>query len=167
MGKGFLGQVLGDAGDVYAVMLAATGDQAAAKDALVFVETEATRYNLSLAPLAKAYAQLLVSFRSAGMPDHSRAIFLGMVSVWAAVRIPAASRDESMHAVVHMVCSGRISKETFRHLGEHIPGAVHVAALAMDTNPRSFMEQLEFPGLATSEFLPKFAAALREAFPTR
>ena len=160
--------------DRYKIALnAALGSQEAANEAFEFASNEAERLGIALGPTVEGYTKLAAATKGTTLEGQaSREIFS---SVAEAIRVVGGNAEQTqgaLTAIEQIISKGTVSAEELRgQLGERLPGAFRIAAEAIQEEGESLDEAtarlnelLQRGELAASDFLPKFAASLRENF---
>ncbi|MBU7576650.1 MAG: tape measure protein [Flavihumibacter sp.] len=92
-------------------------------------------------------------------------IFEGVSTGIAAMNLDAETAKGAMLALGQMASKGTVSAEELRgQLGERIPGAFGIAAKAMGVTEAELGKMMQKGELTASEFLPKFAQAMKDNF---
>lgn len=147
-------------------MEAATGSSAKARQELEFVREISERLGLELLSTSQAYARLVAAAKetpSLGKSIHS--IFEGVASATTALHLTREETNGILLALEQMVSKGKVqTQELVLQLGQRVPGAFALAAKALGTNTAQLSTWLEKGMIPASEFLPRFAAALQDAY---
>jgi tape measure domain-containing protein len=131
-----------------------------------FIRAEADRLGISFISLSNEYSKFAVAARGTSLEgEQTRKIFTAMSE---AARVNKLSNEQielSFLALTQMVSKGRVSMEELsRQLGEHLPGAMTIAARSMGMTGAELTKLISTGQLATEDFLPKFAAELEKTF---
>lgn len=119
---------------------------------------------LDFSSASQAYAKFAASARGAGMSMADvRATFEGVSSAGARFGLSAEEMNGAFLALGQMASKGVVAMEELRgQLGERLPGAFSLAAKAMGVTQQELIKMVESGKLASAEFLPRFAQALKE-----
>lgn len=144
-----------------------TGSTQAAAAELEYVSGVAERVGFRVTDLTQAYVGLAAASRGTSLEGaKTRNIFEALVSASAAYGLTSEQLTGALLAVQQMISKGTVSAEELRgQLGERLPGAFQVAARAMGITTAELGKLLQKGEVATSDFLPKFAAQLSSEIP--
>lgn len=147
-------------------MESATGSSQAAADSLEFVRNESRRLGLSLEDQAKSYTKLAAAAKGTSLEGQAtRDIFSAVSEASTALQLSADEAAGALYAISQMISKGKVSSEELRQqLGERLPGAFNLAAKAMGVSTAQLDEMLKKGEVYAADFLPKFAAAMREHY---
>lgn len=146
-------------------LAAATGSQAAGAESMAFLRGEAQRLGLYLPTLAQGFAGLAAATRGTALEgEATRKIFSAVAEAGRAMNLTNDQIMGTMNALQQMAGKGTVSMEELRQqLGDRLPGAMQVAARAMDMTVSELVKLVSEGKIASDEFLPKFAAELSRA----
>ncbi len=144
----------------------AAGGIAAGARELAFVRFEADRLGISFGAAAQGFSSLAAAARGTAIgAEETREIFLGIAEAATVLRLSADETQGALTAVEQIISKGKVSAEELRgQLGERLPGAFQIAARAMGVTTAELDKMLEQGELLADDFLPRFAAALRQEF---
>jgi len=145
---------------------AATGSSAQARQELEYVREVSERLGLELLNTSKAYARLVAAAKETPeLRTSLHSIFEGVSSAATALNMTREETNGVMLALEQMVSKGKVqTQELVQQLGTRVPGAFALAAKALNTNTQQLSQWLEKGMIPASQFLPRFAAALQEAY---
>lgn len=131
-----------------------------------FVKQRANELGLELTSTAKAYTGLYAAAKESNFPvATTRDLFIGLT---AAGKVLDRSQEEvrsSLVAVEQMISKGTVSSQELKlQLGNALPGAFGLAARAAGLTTEAFTKQLAQGKILANDFLPKFAAVLKEKY---
>lgn len=143
---------------------AMTGDTEAAAQEIDFLRTVADRWGASVSELSPAYLRLTAAVKGTtaeGEPARK------MIDDLSAAYINAGESIDEMGEVMEIVgeafADGRVSIDDLREgMQEDMPPAIQAATTAILDNNDALKKMLETGDAAADEFMPAFAAALRE-----
>lgn len=96
--------------------------------------------------------------------DQARATFTGLASASTVLGLKSEQTELAMKALGQIASKGKVSMEELRgQLGDHLPGAMNIAARAMGVSQSKFQEMVA-SGIDAEVFLPRFAAELNKTF---
>lgn len=89
----------------------------------------------------------------------------GILAAATAMQIPQEQMEGSIFAITQMISKGVVSMEEMRRqLGERLPGAIGVAARAMNMTQAELVELIKTGKLASDEFIVAFGPQLLKEF---
>ncbi len=137
----------------------ATGDAAAG---FAYMRRTAEALGLDLGTAGASFAKLAAAAKGTALEGAAvRDIFEAVAKATTVMGLSAAEADGALLAVSQMISKGTVSAEELRgQLGERLPGAFQVAARAMGVTTAELGKMLEAGSIATTDFLPRFAAEL-------
>lgn len=132
---------------------------------LEFVRETANKLGLEFTNTANGYAQLSAATKDLNITnEQTQQIFTGVASAAAAMGLSADDTSGVILALSQIAGKGKVSMEELRgQLGERLTPAMSIAAKSMGVTTAELEKMVE-KGLSAEEFLPKFGAALEEAF---
>lgn len=144
----------------------ATGSSAAAAREFGFIAEQADRLGLNLRATAGAYAKLSAATLGTNVSlATTREIFLGIAEAGTVLSLSADQQAAALNALQQMISKGTVSAEELRgQLGDVLPGAMNIAAQAMGLTTTEFGKMLAKGEILAGDFIPRFAAQLREQF---
>ncbi|MBF9140848.1 tape measure protein [Hymenobacter properus] len=131
-----------------------------------FVKQRANELGLELTSTARAYTGLYAAAKESNFSvATTRDLYVGLT---AAGKVLDRSQEEirsSLVAVEQMISKGTVSSQELKlQLGNALPGAFGLAAKAAGLTTEAFTKQLATGKILASDFLPKFAAVLKEKY---
>jgi tape measure domain-containing protein len=147
-------------------MESATGSSAMASIEFGFVSDTSRQMGLDLKAAAGEYSRLAAATSGTALAGkQTREIFLGVSEAAVAMRLAPQQFERAMLAITQMVSKGKVSSEELRQqFGEHIPGALRIAAESLGVTTSKLFDMMEKGEVMANDFLPKFAQRLREVF---
>ncbi len=144
----------------------ALGGMNAAADAQQFLRKESERLGLVFADQVKSFVSLSAAAKGTSLEgEKTRQIFSAIAEASTALGLTSDATSGALQAIQQMMSKGTVSAEELRgQLGERLPGAFNVAAEAMGVTTQELGKMLEQGEIVASEFLPKFAAALKNQY---
>ena len=142
------------------------GSSAAAAEEFDYIKDVSNRLGLELTSTADAYVQLTAATRGTGLEGAAtRDIFEAVSKAMASLGKSSDDTQGALLAISQIVSKGTVSLEELRgQLGERLPGAFQIAAQSMGLTTQELDSLVSSGKLTAEEFLPKFAAALDDAF---
>jgi len=147
-------------------MQATSISTAAASANMAYVAKVSNTLGLEVVSASNAFAGLLAATKGTVLQGQAtRDIFYSVAKAASALGKSAADTEGMLLAITQMMSKGKVSSEELRgQLGERLPGAFRMAAEAMGKTEAEFSKMLDTGEVVASEFLPKFAKALDEAY---
>lgn len=143
---------------------AMTGDTETAAQEIDFLRTVADRWGTSVFELSPAYLRLTAAVKGTtaeGEPARKMIDDLSAAYINAGQNID--EMGEAMEIVGEAFANGRVSIDDLREgMQEDMPPAIQAATTAILDNNEALKKMLETGDAAADEFMPAFAAALRE-----
>lgn len=143
---------------------AVAGGAAGAKSETVFLRLEAERLGLVVREQTAGFMGLAGATRGTSLEGQTtRDIWLGLVEAGTALNRSSEQQGRALEAVSQIASKGVVSMEELRgQLSEAIPGAMQIAARAMGVTTAELNKMVGDGKVLAEDFLPKFAAQLRE-----
>lgn len=184
MGRAMLG-VAGVGGGLYAIkeglqqVVQATAEYAAIRSRMeyAFGGTEAAgaqmqwvkglaeELGLEVRSLANGYAKLAAATQNIGFTTgQTQQVFKGVAAAAAKMNLSTDETNGVLLALSQIAGKGKVSMEELRgQLGERLTPAMAIAAKSMGVTTAELEKMVE-SGISAEAFLPKFGAAMEEAF---
>jgi len=145
-----------------------SADSAEAAQRFTFVAGEAERLGVDIETAVQGYTRLAAATRGTNLEGAATArIFSAVSEASAKLSLSTADAAGVMRALTQIASKGTLSVEELRQqLGDRLPGAFQIAANAMGVTTAKLNEMLQKGEIASEDFLPKFADAMRSAFDT-
>lgn len=144
----------------------ATGSAEGAAQALKFTSDMANRLGIDSRAAADGFSGIAAAAKGTVLEGQkARDIFESIATASRVVGLTSDQMGGALLAVQQMMSKGVVSAEEFRgQLGERLPGATRIAAEALGVTEAQFAKMLETGQIVASDFLPKFSAAMLQAF---
>lgn len=145
---------------------AGAGDALQGGQELEFVREQSHRLGLDFEATADAYSRFMVALRLSGVTiGETRKIFVAVSEAATVLGLSSQRTQSAFLALEQMASKGKVSMEELRRqLGQHIPGAMQIAAAAIGKTIPELFKMVETGQLLSKDFLPKFAAELKKTF---
>jgi tape measure domain-containing protein len=142
------------------------GSSEAAAEEFAYISSVSQVLGLRLFEAADAYTQLTAATKGTALEGQAtRDIFESVSTAFSVLGKSSVEVEGALLAVTQMVSKNTVSMEELRdQFGERLPGALGIAADAMGLTTKELDELVSSGNLTASEFLPKFAAALKDTF---
>ncbi len=123
-------------------------------------------YKLPLVETTEGYSQFNAALMGSELAGQkARDIYEGVSIGVTAMHLPAAQANQVFTALNQMVSKGTVQAQELKlQLGNALPGAFQLAAKAMGLTTEEFTKQMEAGEIMANDFLPKFAAAMKEKY---
>ncbi|WP_020164719.1 tape measure protein [Methyloversatilis discipulorum] len=130
---------------------------------LDYVRETASNLGLELTSLSRSYVQFMAASRGTSLEGtRAREVFESIAQASSVLGLSAERQEGALRALAQMMSKGTVQAEELRgQLGDQLPGAFRLAAQAMGVTEGQLSKMLERGEVIASDFLPKFAAALR------
>lgn len=142
------------------------GDSERAGRAMDFVRSEAERLGLDVLGTARSLAQLQAAAKGTTLEGVGAAkVFRSVTEASTALGLSADQTEGALRAIEQMISKGNVQAEELRgQLGERLPGAFQLAAVAMGVTTEKLNDMLERGDVAATDLLPKLADVLENRF---
>jgi len=126
---------------------------------LSYVRSESERLGLNFATAGKSFAWLAAASRDTGITlETVRKLFDGTSTAATALGLSSDTAAGAFNAMVQMMTKGTVQAEELRgQLGDRIPGAIQMAARAMNMSTVALNDMLKKGDVLATELLPKLA----------
>jgi len=124
----------------------------------------AQKYKLSIVAVTKSYSKFVNALSLANVPlEEAREHYENFAKFARVANLSAMNTSGMFLALEQMVSKGVVSMEELRRqLGEHLPGAVNIAAQAMGMGTREFIKKVSKGQQDSIELITKLGRALSE-----
>lgn len=148
-----------------ASMYVSTSSMAKSREAFDFVTRAARAYGVELEAISKSYAKFRAS-ASATLPVAAiDRLFLSLSAVSSVLHMTPQTLDRMFAAFTQMASKGQIySEELKQQLGEHLPGAVAIAAQAMGVSVRQLMADMKKGNVDIVKFFSNMPDVIMQKF---
>ncbi|MCP1772850.1 tape measure domain-containing protein [Neisseria perflava] len=143
----------------------AFGGVEAAGQQMEWVKGVAAELGLEVKSVANGYAQLASATKNINIStEQTQQVFEGVAAAAASMNLSTEETNGVLLALSQIAGKGKVSMEELRgQLGERLTPAMAIAAKSMGVTTAELEKMVE-SGIAAEEFLPKFGAAMAEAF---
>lgn len=145
---------------------ATTGSVAIANHEIAFVRQVADQAGLGFKDLGDSYARFMAAATQGGLTlQQTEKVFKDISLAAGTMHLSNMRVAQSFLALQEMLSKGQVyTKELRRQLGNDLPGAFGIAANAMGVTEQKLEEMLKKGLIPATEFVPKFAEALVNAW---
>lgn len=146
--------------------VAISGSQQGAAAEMQFLRETADRTGQDFYKLAQSYQQLTASTKdSASEGKKTRDVFAALAETAAVLGLSQERVDLSIRALGQMASKGTVQMEELKNqLGDHIPGAVQIAARALGLTTKELYDMSAAGDLLASDLFPALAAELHKMY---
>lgn len=131
-----------------------------------FLKRIIDQYKLPLLETTDGFSQMNAALMGSKLAGQAaRDVFEGVSIGATAMHLSAAQTNQVFTALNQMVSKGTVQAQELKlQLGNALPGAFQLAAKAMNMTTAEFTKQMEEGKILADDFLPKFAAAMKDKF---
>lgn len=147
-------------------MSVVTGSVSAAKDELNYIFGVANKWGANVDSITQSYAKLAAAAKGTALEGSGvRKVFEAITQAGVGMHLSAQDMTLVFFALQQMVSKGKVSMEELRkQLAERFPGAIQLAADALNTTVDGMEKMIRKGEVLSEDFLPKFAEKIQEAF---
>ncbi|GGF22232.1 tape measure protein [Hymenobacter cavernae] len=144
----------------------ASGGGAKGAQANTFVQQTTDRLGLDAMGAQEGYKTLAGAMMGTKLEgEATQRIFRQLATATTVMGVDAENQKGAFLALGQMMSKGKVSAEELNgQLGERIPGAMGIAAKAMNMPAAALMDLMKDGKVLSEDFLPKFAAELEKRF---
>ena len=145
-------------------MNAAAGNKSIGADSLAYIREQADRLGLEFRTTADSFAGFEAAALRSGLTlEQTKQIFTDVSTAATSMQLSTEKVQLIFKALEQISGKGTVSMEELRQqLGDSLPGAFEIAAQSMGMTTKAFYDAVANGEVLSSEFLPKFAKAIRE-----
>ena len=149
---------------INSALVVATGSLFGAKDAFEFVTEVSIKLGSSLKESAEQFAQLAAAAKGTSLEgEEIRKVFLGTSKAAVALGLSVSQTTGIFRALQQMISKGTVQAEELRgQLGERLPGAFQIAAVAMKVTTAELGRMLKRGEVMAEDLLPKLGEAFEK-----
>lgn len=143
---------------------AIAGSAEAGRKELNFVADAANRLGVSTSSLSETYRDLIASTRGTSLEgEKTRQLFEAVTLASRNLGLGTEQVSGALRALSQIASTGTVQMDELRgELGNHLPGALAIAARAMNVSTGELVKLVSSGKLASEDFLPRFADQLRK-----
>lgn len=148
-----------------AMMNVTTNDVSKSREEFAFVAKVARAYGIQIDSLTSSYAKLRASTVDLLTEDQTKKLFMSISAVSSVMHAEKYVVDRMFAAIVQMASKGQIHMEELKQqLGEHLPGALAIAAKAMNMSVSDMIKQMEQGKIKAIQLLGPLPDTLMKRF---
>jgi len=147
---------------------AITGSQAGMRQEMDFLRNTAEGTGQNMYSLAESYKMLSASTQNTRLEgEKTKDLFVAMTEAASVLGLSSDRVTLAMNAFSQMASKGTVQMEELRgQLGDHLPGAVRIAAEALGVTTSRLMEMMKNGEVLAEDLLPKMARELHKLYGT-
>ncbi len=151
---------------IESALVVATGSLVGAKDAFAFVSDISLKLGLNLEQAADQFAQLAAAAKGTSLEGAGvRSLFASTAKASVALGLSVDQTTGIFRAFQQIISKGTVQSEELRgQLGERLPGAFQLAAIAMGVTTKELGKMLELGQVLADDLLPKLGAEFEKRF---
>lgn len=145
-------------------MLAATKSAGLASSSFQFLDELTEKLGLSFIETADGFAGFSAAALRAGLTfGETKQIFEDMATASTSLQLTGQQVGLVFRALEQIASKGTVQMEELKlQLGDQLPGALEIAARAMDVTSAELIKMIEDGEVLAKDFLPRFGRAIRE-----
>ena len=106
--------------------------------------------------------QFSTALTGTNLESTGQQLFLDSDKALKSLGLQTQEYDNAMRAIIQISSKGKVSMEEISgQLGEQVPGALQIAADAMQTNVKGLIQMVSSGNLLSEDFIPKFVQQLK------
>ena len=146
-------------------MFVSTGSMKKSADAFEFVSKVARAYGVELETVSKSYAKFRAAVTGSLPTAAADKLFLSISAVSSVLHLAPQSVDRIFTAFTQMASKGQVmSEELKQQLGEHLPGAVALAAQAMGVSVKELIKMMKEGSVDINKFFLNMPDVIMKKF---
>lgn len=136
-----------------------------AREAIADLRAESDRMGVSFRETSVSFSTFLAASRGSLTFEQTRDVFLTVTQAMSQLGVSSSNTQLALLALQQMASKGTVSSEELRRqLGEHLPGAMQLAAKALGKTTPEFIKLLESGQILAKDLLPKLSVEIKKAF---
>ena len=148
-----------------AMMNVTTGDIKQSAEAYENIKGIAMAYGISIESLAKSYAKLRASTKDVLSTKETDRLFESFTATASVLHAEQYTVERMFNAIIQMASKGQVHMEELKQqLGEHLPGALALAAKAMKMDMGTMIDEMKKGNIAARDLLVPLPQILMETF---
>lgn len=148
-----------------AMMNVTTGDIKESAKAYDNIKGIALAYGVSIESLAKSYAKLSASTKDVLSSSETGRLFESFTATASVLHAEQYTVERMFNAIIQMASKGQVHMEELKQqLGEHLPGALALAAKAMKMDMGTMIDEMKKGNISARELLVPLPGVLMETF---
>ena len=148
-----------------AMMNVTTGDIKQSAEAYDNIKDIAMAYGVSIESLAKSYAKLRASTKDVLSTKETDRLFESFTATASVLHAEQYTVERMFNAIIQMASKGQVHMEELKQqLGEHLPGALALAARAMKMDMGTMIDEMKKGNISARDLLVPLPQILMETF---
>ena len=148
-----------------AMMNVTTGDIKQSAEAYDNIKGIAMAYGISIESLAKSYAKLRASTKDVLSTKETDRLFESFTATASVLHAEQYTVERMFNAIIQMASKGQVHMEELKQqLGEHLPGALALAAKAMKMDMGTMIDEMKKGNISARDLLAPLPQILMETF---
>lgn len=148
-----------------AMMNVTTGDIRKSADEYKYVTETARAYGVNLESLTKTYAKLRAATSTMMSENQTKKLFESFTAVSTVLHAESFTVERMFNAVIQIASKGQVHMEELKQqLGEHLPGALAIAATAMDMKMGEMIKKMSEGQISAKQLLIPLPDELMKRF---
>lgn len=148
-----------------AMMNVTTGDTAKSAKEYEYLTATARAYGVSLESLVKSYAKLAASTKTVLTESQNKRLFESITMVSTVLHAESYTVERMFNALIQIASKGQVHMEELKQqLGEHLPGALAIAATAMNMSMKDMIKDIGDGKISAQRLLSSLPDELAKRF---
>lgn len=148
-----------------AMMNVTTNDLKASGEEFKYVKQMANAYGVEIENLLKSYSRLRASTTGIMSKDETQRLFQSMTAVSSVLHAESYAVERMFNALIQMASKGKVHMEELKQqLGEHLPGALAIAASAMKMSMGDMIDAMKRGEISARQLLIPLPDELMKRF---
>lgn len=148
-----------------AMMNVTTGDINKSAQAYDNIKNIAMAYGVSVESLARSYAKLHASTKDVLSTKETDRLFESFTATASVLHAEQYTVERMFNAIIQMASKGQVHMEELKQqLGEHLPGALALAAKAMNMDMGKMIDEMKKGNISARDLLVPLPKILMETF---
>lgn len=142
-----------------------TGDLAAAGDEFERLKDTAQAYAVPINSLTKGFSKLKASMNTPELAKYNEALFQSTVVLSSVLHMAEYNTERVFNVMIQIMSKGQLMMEELKQqLGEHVPGAIALAAESMGLSVREMMDRMQSGLISAEQFAAGWSKLILERF---
>ena len=142
-----------------------TGDLGQAADEFDRLKDTAQAYAVPINSLTKGFAKLKASMNTPELEKYNDALFQSTVVLSSVLHMAEYNTERVFNVMIQIMSKGQLMMEELKQqLGEHVPGAIALAAESMGMSVREMMDEMQAGNISAEKFASGWSKLILERF---
>ena len=142
-----------------------TGDLESAGEAFEYVKDTAQAYAVPINSLTKGFAKLKASMNTPDLMEYNDALFQSTAVLSSVLHLAEYNSERVFNVMIQIMSKGQLMMEELKQqLGEHVPGAIALAAESMGYSVEDMMDRMSKGLISAEEFASGWSELILEKF---